>query len=307
MEAINSQWEKRSGLRPTLKRLLALASSLAVLFKLRIVVLLLLAAVAGAALAANSGGLLTLSSLLLLLVSGSLSAAGASAINQVLEQERDRQMERTRQRPLPSGRFLHSGRILGISVAMVIVAVLLALPFNRSLALFVALGAAIYVGVYTIWLKPRTPLNIVIGGAAGSCAVLSGGAAAGAWRAPGTWLLATLLFTWTPVHFWSLALAYRRDYARAGYPMLPAQVSAQAAARWTALHTALTAVFGLALGLWPSLNLPYLLLAGLATLALAWGTRRLLLEPGRDAALSLFHLSNGYLAIVLLAVLFTGV
>jgi protoheme IX farnesyltransferase len=172
------------------------------------------------------------------------------------------------------------------------------------LAFWVLLGAAIYVGVYTIWLKPRTTLNIVIGGAAGSCAVLSGGAAVGAWNATGVWLLAALVFMWTPVHFWALAIAYRDDYAAASFPMLPVCVPAPVAARWTALHTVLTAVCALALGFWPQMDVGYLLPVGVVTAVLIQRTLILLQNPGqRHAALALFHLSNLYLALVLVVIM----
>jgi protoheme IX farnesyltransferase len=112
----------------------------------------------------------------------------------------------------------------------------------------------IYIWVYTLWLKPRTWLNIIIGGAAGSCAVLSGGAAAGNWAEPGVLALALLVYAWTPTHFWSLALAYREDYARAGVPMLPVIVSAQTSANWITFHTATIAVIALLMGLHPALG-----------------------------------------------------
>ena len=159
-------------------------------------------------------------------------------------------------------------------------------------------------GIYTVWLKPRTTLNIVIGGAAGSCAVISGGAAVGAWNALGVWLLAALVFFWTPVHFWALAIAYRDDYIKADFPMLPAKVAAPVAARWTAFHTVLTAVFGIALGFWPQLDWFYLVPVGLATVLLVQRTLLLLAKPtDRKTAFALFHFSNLYLALVLVIVI----
>ena len=171
------------------------------------------------------------------------------------------------------------------------------------LAFWLLAGAAIYVGVYTIWLKPRTSLNIVIGGAAGSCAVISGGAAVGMWSAPAVWVMALLVFVWTPVHFWALALAYREDYANAGFPMLPAQVSPQVAARWTALHTVFTAACALAIGLVPTLDWPYLILIGLGTIPLVKRTLALLANPVRQTAFPLFGYSNIYLALVIAVIM----
>jgi len=139
-----------------------------VLFKLRVVVLLVLASIGGALLA--SGGKVSWERMILLVVTGVLASAGASAINQYLERDQDGLMVRTRRRPLANGSYTHPEKILALSVGLVALAVLLALPFSFPLAFFLAAGAVIYVGVYTIWLKPRTLLNIVIGGAAGSWA-----------------------------------------------------------------------------------------------------------------------------------------
>lgn len=271
-----------------------------VLFKLRVVVLLVLAAVGGALLAA--GGSLSLDRLILLIVTGTLSSAGASAINQYLERTRDGQMQRTRQRPLAIGEVAQPQTVLETSVALIILAVTIALPFSRELAFFLAAGAVIYVGVYTVWLKPRTVLNIVIGGVAGSCAVLSGGAAGGNWANPGVIALALLVLAWTPTHFWSLAQAYRDDYASADVPMLPVVASARASAWWIGLHTGLTGFIALTLGAWPGLGWLYAVPTIAATVWLAWHSVRLVLHPDRSRALTLFKVSNIYLGIVLLAI-----
>lgn len=273
---------------------------LIVLFKLRVVVLLVLASVGGALLA--SGGTVSAGHLLLLVVTGTLSSAGASAINQYLERDSDGQMQRTRRRPLAVGSFTRPQTVLEVSVGLIILAVMLAWPFSPALALFLGLGAIIYVGVYTVWLKPRTVLNIVIGGAAGSCAVLSGGAAGGNWSDPGVVALALLVFAWTPTHFWSLALAYRDDYERADVPMLPVIANAHASAWWIVLHTGLTAFIALALSVRPALGWIYVVPTVLATVWLGWHSIRLLRQPERSRAFKLFKVSNIYLGIVLLGI-----
>lgn len=248
--------------------------SLAVLFKVRIVGLLLAAGAGGAFLAA--GGWPGVRPLALMTLTGGLAAMGASALNQHLEQREDAAMRRTRRRPLVTGAFARPGWVPVAGLALIFAPSLTVLPFNPALAFFSIGGAVIYAGVYTLWLKPRTVTNIVIGGAAGTCAVLSGGAAVGpaagapglalsrvlstveglskglalsrvlsaveglangfglshvlstveglanGWAEPGVIVLGLLVFLWTPMHFWSLALLYREDYARAGVPMLPA-------------------------------------------------------------------------------------
>ena len=271
-----------------------------VLFKLRIVALLLFAAVAGAFLGA--GGWPSPDALTVLLITGGMAAAGASALNQYLEREADARMGRTRHRPLVTGAIARPGWVAALGTAMVLVPALAVLPANPALALFLVLGALIYIGVYTLWLKPRTSLNIVIGGAAGSCAVLSGGAAAGAWSDPGVLILALLVFLWTPIHFWSLALVYRRDYARAGVPMLPVRTTPRRAAFWSLVHGVACGASGLALVWHPALGLAYLLPILAATLYMLWQGAWLMVEPSGRRAWRVFHASNIYLAVVLLAV-----
>ena len=275
--------------------------TLAGLFKLRIVMLLLISASGGAILGAGGwpGG----QELALLLITGGLSAAGASAINQYLERDRDAEMKRTRKRPLPSGAVKKSAWVLMVGGGMVVFAVGLSAIFNPALAISNALGAVIYIGVYTLWLKPRTVLNIVIGGAAGSMAVISGGAAAGDWNEPGVLALALLVFAWTPTHFWSLAMAYRKDYAHAGFPMLPVNVTMQQAAWWVAIHTLTTGFVAMVLGFHPALGLIYLVPVFLISVQYLRLTLRLLHKPEGKLALSLFKFSNIYLSIVQLIII----
>jgi protoheme IX farnesyltransferase len=279
---------------------MALWKSLAVLFKLRVVLLLLFAAVGGAFLAA--GGWPGTANLAVLFVAGGFAAGGASAVNQYLERDLDLRMERTRQRPLARDSQMGSRWALFAGVLMIVVPVLAVLPSNPALAIIITLGAVIYVFVYTVWLKRRTPLNIVVGGAAGSAAVLSGSAAAGAWNEPGALALALLIFLWTPTHFWSLAIAYREDYARGGFPMLPVQTSPRAAACWVLLHTASATLVALALSAHPTLGWIYLAPVTLAAVSLIVLNARLILEPGRQRAMTLFHASNTFLAVLLLSI-----
>lgn len=125
-----------------------------VIFKLRVVSLLLLSAFGGAALGAIAVGQATLWQFLLLAVTGLLSAGGASAINQYLERDRDARMNRTAARPLATGQIEKPHTVLAVGMGMVLAATLLAAVFNMALAFWVLAGAVIYVGVYTVWLKP---------------------------------------------------------------------------------------------------------------------------------------------------------
>ncbi len=273
--------------------------NMVVLFKLRVVALLLMAAVGGAFLGA--GGWPGVGPLALLLLTGGMAAAGASALNQYWERERDKQMSRTRYRPLPAGQLEQRWvPILGLS--LIALAALPVLPVNPALAFFLLLGAFIYVVIYTIWLKPRTLLNIVIGGAAGSAAVMSGGAAVGQWQSPAVIVLALLVFLWTPSHFWSLAIVYRDDYQRAHVPMLPTRVTPRQAAWWVLSHTLPTTLAALLLTLTPHLGWVYLAPVALVSVDLLRRNIRLIQSPTPAHARALFIASNLYLTVLLLAI-----
>ena len=278
---------------------------LAVLFKLRIVALLLLAAAAGAFLGA--GGWPGWSNLLVLLATGGMAAAGASALNQYLEREADGQMGRTRRRPLVTGAITHPAWVPWAGGALILLPSLAVLPSNPALSFFLVVGALIYVGVYTLWLKPRTLLNIVIGGAAGSAAVMSGGAAVGAWRDPAVIVLALVLFLWTPSHFWSLAILCRKDYRRAGTPMLPARCTRRRAAWWVLLHSVATGAGGLLLAATPSLGLLYFLPTALVTGYMLRRNVMLLRTSSQVDARKMFLASNIYLFVVLLNIVVASV
>ncbi|HEX3052788.1 MAG TPA: heme o synthase [Aggregatilineaceae bacterium] len=277
-----------------------LVSTIVVLFKLRVVSLLLFAAFGGAMI--GSAGAPALGDLIVLLLTGTMSAAGASAINQYLERYKDSAMKRTSRRPLVTGE-VNAALVLTIAIGLIAASLGIALAVgNPALAFFLGLGAFIYVGIYTIWLKPRSVLNVVIGGAAGSAAVLSGGAAVHQWTDPGVLILSLLLFTWSPTHFWSLALAYRADYQRAGVPMLPVVVSPGQAIFWMLAHMAATAIFGLLLAAHSAMGVVYLIPVLLITLWLARESIRLIHEYTGKQAMNVFKVSNIYLSVVLLAI-----
>lgn len=150
-----------------------------------------------------------------------LSAGGAGAVNMVLEADKDALMHRTRGRPLPMGRMTPSDAMgLGIFCIGTSTA-LMGLAINWLAAGLLAGAAAFYIFIYTLWLKPRTAQNIVIGGAAGAFPPMIGWAAATGNISLASCLLFFIIFFWTPPHFWALSLYAREDYRRAGFPMLP--------------------------------------------------------------------------------------
>lgn len=178
-----------------------------------------------------------------------LSSASAGAFNQLYESDLDANMKRTQQRPFVTGRFKADGYwISAIVLTLLIALAATTLATNAVSALYVFLGAFTYGVVYTVWLKRRTWLNIVIGGLSGSFAVLAGAAAADSSLTPSALILAGVLFLWTPPHFWALALACKKDYAAAGVPMLPVVVSEKLAVRVILAHAVVLVALSLTLG-----------------------------------------------------------
>ena len=155
------------------------------------------------------------------MVGGYLAAGGANAINHYIDRDIDGRMSRTTGRPVVAGR-VSPGRALAFGVALGALSALVLGVFANPLAAALALlGLALYVGVYTLWLKRTTVHNIVIGGSAGAVPPLVGWAAVTGDLGLSAWLLFAIVFYWTPPHFWALALILERDYAAAGVPMLP--------------------------------------------------------------------------------------
>jgi protoheme IX farnesyltransferase len=200
-------------------RWLAVLADYYELTKPRIIVLLLITTVAAMVMAAR--GLPPLGLTVLTLLGGALAAGSAGAFNCVIDRDIDRLMRRTMARPLPTGRVapLHAAVY---ATALGIASFALLYAFVNPLAAWLSLtGNLFYIVVYTLLLKRRTTLNIVIGGAAGSLPPLVGWAAVtGTVGAPAI-ALAALVFLWTPPHFWALALMTETDYGRANIPMLP--------------------------------------------------------------------------------------
>ena len=222
------------------------------------------------------------------------------ALNQYIEREKDKKMARTRKRPLPEG-TIDSEWVPIIAVNMVVLPCLFMLPFNAALAFWLFAGAAIYVGVYTIWLKPRTLLNIVIGGAAGSAAVLSGAAAAGDWRDPAAIVLALIIFLWTPAHFWSLAILYKDEYKNAEFPMLPTIMSDRNAAWWIMAHTLPTAFAAIVLAVVPQLGWIYFVPVLLGSADMIRRNITFIHKPSKKNARRFFISTNMYLLVIIVA------
>jgi protoheme IX farnesyltransferase len=168
-----------------------------------------------------------------------LGSGASGAINMWYEREIDSRMKRTRNRPIPSGR-IHPSTAIEYAVMMAFSSVfLMGVGVNWAAAAFLLAAILFYVFIYTIWLKPRTPQNIVIGGAAGAFPPLIGWAAVTGSMDTLPWLLFLITFLWTPPHFWALALYRSEDYANAGIPMLPVVAGRDYTKRQIVLYTLL--------------------------------------------------------------------
>jgi protoheme IX farnesyltransferase len=208
------------------------------LFKFRIGVVMALTAVV--TLVVTPGQAVPAWQALVLGITVLLAASSAGAFNQYYETDIDARMRRTVDRPFVTGAFPHKRWWLLLIGAMLVLGVGTAgWLLNGMAALYIFLGAFFYAVVYTVWLKRRTSMNIVIGGASGSFAVLAGAAVVDPGLGPVPVSLAIVLFLWTPPHFWSLAIAKHKDYEAVGVPMLPVLVGNKIAARAVLVNTLL--------------------------------------------------------------------
>jgi protoheme IX farnesyltransferase len=168
-----------------------------------------------------------------------ISAGAAGAINMWYERDIDALMERTRKRPIPAGRIApNKALIFGITLNLLPI-LLMGWAVNWVAAGLLAFAAGFYIFVYTVWLKRRTPQNIVIGGAAGAMPPMIGWAAVTGSVTLDSIALFLIIFMWTPPHFWALALYREGDYAKAGVPMLPVVAGPVATRRQILIYTLL--------------------------------------------------------------------
>jgi len=270
------------------------------LLKLRIGVAVAASAAAGIAVTSGPAPAWWQSAGLTLAVLGASGAAGA--FNHYYERDLDRLMGRTRARPFASGAF-HASAWWPVSfLVLLVLSLVLAVATGGALAaVFVFLGAFTYGIVYTVWLKRRSTWNIVVGGLAGSFAVLAGAAAIDPSPQVVPIALAVVLFLWTPPHFWSLAAAKGDDYAKAGVPMLPIVVPPHA---WTAAiltHTAVLVAISF-VPLWFGQGLIYGLGVSAGGGYFIWKSVALCRTPTKQAALANFFASLLQLSLLILGV-----
>ncbi|MFZ9739810.1 MAG: heme o synthase [Prochlorotrichaceae cyanobacterium] len=268
------------------------------LTKPRIIILLLITTAAGMFVAAE--GRVDPGLFLVTLVSGALASGSANTINCLYDRDIDYIMERTRWRPLPSGRIQPRDALI-FAMALAATSFTLLTTFANLLAACLAMsGIVFYVLVYTHWLKRHSTQNIVIGGAAGAIPPLVGWAAVTGDLGWAPWVMFTIIFLWTPPHFWALALMIRDDYAAVNVPMLPVIAGDEETAWQIWLYSLILIPFTIALAYPLQVNgvfyIGVAVLLGVIFLQKAW---QLLKAPSdRQVARSLFKFSIFYLMLL---------
>ena len=280
--------------------LLATIGAYVRLTKPRVIELLLVTAVPPMILAQQ--GMPALGLIAAVVIGGALAAGGANTINCWIERDRDQLMKRTHNRPLPQGEIVPA-RALAFGIILNVVAFALLASAANLLAAVLTLSATLfYVFVYTLWLKPRTVHNIVIGGAAGAVPALVGWAAVRNGLGAPAWLLFAIVFFWTPAHCWALALKYRDDYAAAGVPMLPVVHGVELTTRRIAAYAAITVAFTFAMTITGDVGQLYAVAVFVLGALFVSRAVALVLEPSPPRAIQFFGWSNVYLMLVFVAV-----
>ena len=299
------------------------------LMKLRVVILLQITAICAIlahdlmvrsnSISGDRTWLDTIEACIVTIVGGTLAAGGSNAINMVYDKDIDPGMSRTRTRPIPNG-WITPRHALFFGITIAIIGSAIFLPFHWKAAFWSMFSVLFYVFVYTIWLKRRTPQNIVIGGVAGSTPPLIGWIVAASATIPDNmnaidlaspipWMLFFLIFAWTPPHFWALALYRSGEYKKVGVPMLPDVKGAKRTLTESKFYCALLFLIGSVPCFWPEYGLPlaWAFISGFLTLWYSISVWRIDPTEELDAngrmplAFASFMRSLGYLAWMFIA------
>lgn len=268
------------------------------LIKPKIVLLLVFTGIAGMLVAYKETG--TVPTALQLLVGTAaifLGSAGAEVLTNYHDRDIDGVMKRTSGRPIPSGRISARNALVFGFVASIL-SVVLALWFNWLAATLMVIGLVDNVVVYSLWLKRRSWVNIILGGISGGVPVLVGYAAVAATLSPLAIFMCALVVVWIPTHIWSLAIRARKDYQDAGVPMLPVVVSMRVATICIALTSSLLAVFSLSIFFVASVSLFYTLSAVACGALLLGYSVKLAIDRTERTAWTLFKITSPYLTVI---------
>ncbi len=241
------------------------------------------------------------------MLGGALAAGGSSALNQYIDRDLDKNMQRTANRPLAAGRLAApEGLAFGLGLCLISY-YLLADLVNVTAALLSLAGIFYYVIFYSLLLKKATVQNIVIGGGAGAIPPMVGWAAATGHLSLAAWILFLIIFMWTPPHFWALAIVRLKDYERAGVPMLPVVKGERTTRVQILVYTLVLVGITLLLPVIHATGPIYLvsaLLLGMALIVAAW---RVFTIPGNKVAWTMYRWSSMYLALIFLALMVDAV
>ncbi len=241
------------------------------------------------------------------LLGGALAASGSSALNQYIDRELDKQMQRTAKRPLAEGRLTDAeGLAFGLALSLISY-YLLACFVNGLAALLSLTGIIYYVILYSLWLKKATVQNIVIGGGAGAIPPLVGYAAATGHLDWTAWILFAIIFMWTPPHFWALAIVRMKDYEKAGVPMMPVVRGELETRKQIFIYTIELIAVTLLLPILHLAGVIYLvssILLGGALIYAAWAVWK---KGGNKVAWRMYKWSSTYLVFIFLAIMINSV
>jgi protoheme IX farnesyltransferase len=282
------------------ERLIATARAYVRLTKPRLMWLLCLVAAAGMALAATTNGGLTVGVVLATLGGGVLSIGASGTFNHVFERDIDRRMQRTSDRPLATD-LVPVRNALAFGVLLAVGSIALFAWVNLLAAVLGVAAIVFYSVVYTLLLKPNTVQNTVLGGAAGALPALIGWVAVAGEIGLAGLALAAIIFLWTPAHFYNLALAYKDDYERGGFPMMPVVRGETTTRKHVLWYLAATLVAAGALASMDALGVLYALTSVVFGGLFLYFAVRLHYEQTETAAFRSFHASNAYLGALLLA------
>jgi len=230
-----------------------------------------------------------------------LGSASANVLTNYHDRDIDGMMERTKGRPLPSGKIKPSSA-LAFGASMAALSILLSLYFNLLAAAFMSVGLLDNVVVYSLLLKRRSWLNIILGGFSGGMPVLVGYSAVANAVTPIALYMSALVIVWIPTHIWSLAITYKKDYEAAKVPMLPVVFGERAAAVCIAGTSALLAAFSAAIFLFTSVSLFYTVSATLLGGRSLTNNIKLAVDMKQDTAWTLFKMTSPYLTLIFLVV-----
>ncbi len=265
------------------------------LTKPRIAVLNIITAVTAFLMA--GGSLLHLKELVALVVAGYLAAGGVAALNCYVDSDVDKIMYRTSKRAIPSRKVSRKNALAFGSVCS-FASLAISLVFINLLATaFIGLAILVYVHIYTLWLRRRTPWAAVVGGLVGSFPPLAGWTAVTNTVGLPAILLAVLIFIWSSGHFWGLAIRFKDEYRKAKIPVMPAVIGMAKACFYTASTNYLTVFFALWMMLYLT-NFPSFFVVLLPSLLILYHNMRLFLKPGKEVAWKAFKSSVSYLAII---------